>query len=252
MTRIIEPLRQRRTYLETADLLIDGFVGVVYVSVFVTLLATGVSLLFTLIGLPILTATLLLARGAADVERLRARIFLAADIEQPARRSSRGENLLRRLLSPFLDRTTLKELLYVALVLPVQSVFNFSIALVAWYVPVWAVTLPIYGTHAELWNGRLLTWHEIIPIAVGGLLILPLTPRVIHLVADADRAVARWGLSPSPLPAMAAPGDHLGLQRIDSTESRRPASRDLTRTRAGANGPANHITTTWGATTETH
>ena len=30
MSRIVEPLRQRRTYLETADLLIDGFVGVVY------------------------------------------------------------------------------------------------------------------------------------------------------------------------------------------------------------------------------
>jgi hypothetical protein len=237
MSRIIEPLRQRRTYVETADLVIDGFIGVVYLSVFATLLTSGVGLVFTLIGLPILTATLLLARRAADIERARARIFLAAHIEQPARPSNGGESVLRRLLSPFRDRTTLRELLYVAVVLPVESVFNFTIALVAWYVPVWALTLPLYGTHAQLWNGRLLTWHEIIPVAIGGLLVLPLTPRVIHLVADADRAVARWGLRPAPLPATAAPGDDVERQRIDLTVSRLPASPGRTRSRAGASGP---------------
>jgi hypothetical protein len=128
----------------------------------------------------------------------RARVFLATDIEAPVRAPVRGEGLLQKLVRPFRDRATWKELLYVWLVQPTQSVVNFCVAVTAWYVPLWALTLPIYATHSppRLWTGeRLDTWHETIPIAIGGMILLPLAPWVVRAFAAADRGVARWGLS---------------------------------------------------------
>jgi hypothetical protein len=202
VTRIplVAPLREHRTYVETSDLVLDLVVGVVWFSIFTTLVATGASLLFTLVGLPILTGTFYLARAAAALERRRALLFLGTEIERPVRTPARGAGLFQKLVTPFRDRTTWRELLYVSLVQPSQSVVNFTVAVTAWAVPLWALTLPIYATYAppELWTGRRLdTWHEIIPIALGGLVMLLLAPWIIRAFAAADRAAARWGLSPS-------------------------------------------------------
>ena len=222
MSRLLKPLLQRRTYLETADLIADLFFGVVYFSVFLSLITTGVSLLITLVGLPILAGTVLLARRAAALERWRARVFLGVRIETPVRAGARGDGVIQKLLAPFRDRTTYKELLYVSLVQPLLSIVNFSVAVTAWFVPIYALTLPTYGfsVRPELWNGeRLDTWSEIVPIAVVGLLLLPLAPWVIRGMAAADRAVARWGLSPSSTAATVQPADGTPDGR-DSTDSR--------------------------------
>src|SRR3954451_17874783 len=101
MTRFLTPLTQRRTYLETADLLLDLVVGVVLFSVFTTLIATGASLLITLVGLPILTATFYLVRASARMERWRARVFLGAAIEPPVRAPAGGDGVVQALLTPF-------------------------------------------------------------------------------------------------------------------------------------------------------
>src|SRR5438874_2186576 len=85
MSGFFPPLVQRCTYLETFDLLLDLAVGVVWFTVFTTLFVTGTALLITLVGLPILTATLLLVRVVAALERGRARLFLGTQIETPAR-----------------------------------------------------------------------------------------------------------------------------------------------------------------------
>jgi signal transduction histidine kinase len=222
MTRYLSPLTKRRTYLETFDLLFDLVIGVLWFSVFTTLIATGASLLITLVGLPILTATFYLARVAAHVERQRARVFLDTDIESPVRKPPKSNGLWHRLVAPFADRTTWKELFYVSLVQPVQSVVNFTVAVTAWAIPLWAITLPIYATYAapELWSGeKINTWSEIIPIAVAGLVLLPLVPRIIHGFARADAAVARWGLSPSKTKALE--------ERIDSLRETQARSVDI-------------------------
>jgi signal transduction histidine kinase len=203
MSRFLRPLIQSRTYLETSDLLLDLAVGVLWFTILTTLLTTGVSLLITLVGLPILTATFYLARAAAQAERVRVRGFLGLDIPQPLYKPRKGDGLWHRLTSPFTDRTTWKELSYVWLVQPILGVVNFTVAVTAWAVPLWALTLPIYAVHwkaaaPELWPGETLdTWHEVIPVAIGGLLVLPLVPWVIRGFAAVDRAAARWGLSQS-------------------------------------------------------
>ena len=178
MSRFFRPLIQARTHLETSDLLLDLVVGVIWFTVLTTLLTTGVSLLITLVGLPILTATFYLARAAAQAERARVRGFLSLDIPEPFYKPRKSDGLWHRLTSPFTDRTTWKELSYVWLAQPILGVVNFTVALTAWAVPLWALTLPIYAVHwkaaaPEVWRGETLdTWHEVIPVAASASLPL--------------------------------------------------------------------------------
>jgi len=203
MTRFLSPLIQRRTYLETFDLLLDLVAAVLWFTVFTTLIATGASLLITLVGLPILTATFYLARAAAHAERARVRAFLELDITSPVYRPRKSDGLWHRLIAPFTDRTTWKELTYVWLVQPILGIVNFTVAVTAWAIPLWAITLPIYAVHGQgaapqVWNGRTLdTWHEVLPVVLAGILVLPLAPWIIRGFAAVDRAAARWGLSQS-------------------------------------------------------
>jgi signal transduction histidine kinase len=237
MARFLKPLIERRTYAETLDLLLDLAFGTLWFTLFTTLVATGASLLITLVGLPILTATFLLARGAAWFERRRARGLLGTEIDDPVRRPAKGSSLWHKLVAPFRDRTTWKELFYLWLVQPVQSVLNFTVAVTAWAVPLWAITLPIYAVRwqsaaPEIWPGETLnTWSEVIPTAVAGLLVLPLVPRIIHGFARADAAAARWGLSPSKTEALEERVDTLRQTQARSVDiamaDRRQIERDL-------------------------
>jgi signal transduction histidine kinase len=203
MFRFFRPLIQRRTYLETADLLLDLVVAVVWFTIFTTLVATGVSLLITLVGLPILTATFYLARAAAYAERARVRAFLGTEIERPAYKAPKSNSVWHRLTAPFTDRTTWKELTYAWLVQPILGVINFTVAVTAWALPLWAITLPIYAIHGEgaapeVWNGRRLdTWHEVLPVVIAGLVVLPLVPWIVRGFAKLDATVARACLRPS-------------------------------------------------------
>jgi signal transduction histidine kinase len=210
VTRFLAPLIQRRTYLETSDLLLDLAFGVAWFTVFTTLIATGAGMLITLVGLPLLTVTFYLARMAASTERVRVRTFLGAEIDRPAYKPRKSDGLWHRLTAPFTDRTTWKELSYIWLVQPTLSIVNFTVAVTAWAVPLWAITLPISAVSHKsaapnIWSGeRLDTWHEVIPVAIAGLLVLPLVPWIIRGFANIDRAVARWGLSPSRVSTLRA------------------------------------------------
>jgi signal transduction histidine kinase len=199
----LHPLVERRTYLETIDLLLDLAFGVLWFTVFTTLVATGLGTLILLVGPPLLVATLLLARAGGWFERRRARLLLGTVIADPVRRPGKGDGIVQKLVTPMRDRTTWKELFYLWLVQPVLSIANFTIALVAWVVPLWAITLPIYALE---WKGaaphitdswRLDTPHEVVPTAIAGLLVLPLAPWVIRGLARFDAALARVSLSPS-------------------------------------------------------
>jgi signal transduction histidine kinase len=201
--KLFAPLIQRRTYLETVDLLLDLAFGVFWFTVFTTVTSVGLSLVITLVGIPILALALLWARAAARVERWRVRLFLGTRIEQPVRRKPRSSDLRQKTVALFRDPSTYRDLLYVWIVQPVLGVINFVVAVTAWAVPIWALTLPIYairwsGAAPELWSGkRLDTWHEILPVMVAGLVVLPLVPWIIHGFAAIDSAAARWLLSPS-------------------------------------------------------
>src|SRR4051794_3480926 len=74
------------TYRSSLHLLADLAIGTATFSVFVTLLALSAGLAVTLVGIPILVVTLLLARGLGSVERRRAGVLLGVDIAAPPTR----------------------------------------------------------------------------------------------------------------------------------------------------------------------
>jgi signal transduction histidine kinase len=198
----LRPLREGRTYLETVDLLLDFLFAVAWFTLFTTLITTGVSLLITLVGLPILTVTFIAARWIGRFERLRADALLELRIEEPRRRPA-GSGFLRWLVAPFRDRTTWKEVAYLWLVAPTFAIVSFTVVVVAWSVPLWLITLPIYviawpQAGPDLWSGMTIdTAREAIPAAVIGLILLPLVPWIIRGVSAADRWLLRSMLSPS-------------------------------------------------------
>jgi signal transduction histidine kinase len=234
----LRPLVEARTYRETLHLLLDLPVGVLWFTVFTTAIATGVSLLITFVGLPILTATFLLARGAAAVERRRVGRLLGTKIpDPPARRATKGDGILHRLAAPFRDRTTWKELAYVWLAQPVLSVVTFTVAVTAWAVPLWALTLPFYAFEhpaaaPELWTGfRIDTPAKTLIAAAIGLVVLPLAPWVIRAFATLDALLARWLLSPSRMDALEDRVDSLRETQARSVDvaiaDRKQIERDL-------------------------
>src|SRR5215468_953533 len=237
MTRFLVPLIQRRTYVETLDLLVDLVFAVLSFSVFTTLTTAGFSLLISLVGLPILTLTMLLARRAGTVERWRARVFLGARIDEPTRRGPRKDTVWEKLIAPLRDSSTYRDLLYVWIVQPILGVVNFTVAVTAWAVALWAITLPIYAVRwknaaPQIWSGKTLdTWHEVIPVAIAGLIVLPLVPWIIRGFARFDLLAARSLLSPSRRIELVRRVDELRETQARSVDvamaDRRQIERDL-------------------------
>jgi signal transduction histidine kinase len=237
MTRLFKPFAESRTYLATLDFLLDLPFGVFWFSLFTTVTTAGFSLLITLVGLPILTLAMLCARSAGQVERWRVRVFLDTPIDRPQRRGPRNDRLFEKLIAPLRDPSTYRDLLYVWIVRPVLGLINFVAAVTVWSIPLWAITLPIYtvrwpGAAPEIWSGRRLdTWHEVLPVAVAGLIVLPLVPRIIRAFAIADAAAARWLLSPMKSEALEEQIDTLRETQARSVDiaiaDRRQIERDL-------------------------
>ncbi|RFC72903.1 sensor domain-containing protein [Streptomyces sp. AcE210] len=151
----------RHTWKEIAYLLSNlpiAVLGFVYV---VTMLATGVGLAVTVIGLPVLAAGLLGARQLGKAERGRARALLGLRIEEPSPLPrGRDEGFFGRLWSGLKDPVGWRAVLYEFIRLP-------------WGVLTFAITL----------TGLFVLW--------------PVLPFIVRGLTNADRAMARALLSPS-------------------------------------------------------
>jgi signal transduction histidine kinase len=151
----------RHTWKEIAYLLSNlpiAVLGFVYV---VTMLATGIGLAVTVIGLPVLAAGLLGARQLGKAERGRARALLGLRIEEPSPLPrTRDEGFFGRLWSGVKDPVGWRAVLYEFIRLP-------------WGVLTFAITL----------TGLFVLW--------------PVLPFIVRGLTNADRAMARALLSPS-------------------------------------------------------
>ncbi len=74
-----------RTWKETFHLLLNLPVGIVTFTVIVVGFATGLGMLITLLGIPIIFATMYVSRWMGTIERARAKAFLDADVPAPYR-----------------------------------------------------------------------------------------------------------------------------------------------------------------------
>ena len=187
--------RLDRAWKETLYLLLDLAVGVIGFTVVVTGLSLGLGLLITLIGIPIIAATLLLVRWAGRVELARASVLLEEDLPGPGP-LPRGESLLGRLFAPIRDAAAWKAAAYFVLMLP-AGIVTFTIAVTWWAtalgmltLPAWAWALPHNGP--EIGNGYY--WSHVWQLAlscVAGFLLTLAAPRVMHWTTYIDRGLLR-------------------------------------------------------------
>jgi hypothetical protein len=140
--RRFRPFPPLQTIARDALYLVLGLpAGVAIFTIVVTGLALGAGLAITLVGVPILLSTLLLARALAEVERRRARLALAAPIHGRERRLGGGAMDRARTLAT--DPASWRDVLWGLLVLPVGTA-GFTVAVALWSTALGLVTSPVY------------------------------------------------------------------------------------------------------------
>jgi signal transduction histidine kinase len=190
----VRPLFEARTYRETLYLLLDLVVAVFWATVLWTLVPLGLTLLLSLIGLPLLVGAFLLAHQGARLERRRGRTLLGATLEDPPPRPAR-DFWLRRLVDPFTDPMNWRELAYHGVVQPLVGVFTFTVSVTAWGLALGLLAAPITWIFVEpsfgwSWADRNLAWVSLVSVAAGGAALFA-TPWVIRALGALDRAILR-------------------------------------------------------------
>ncbi len=204
MRWLLGPYTEARTYRVAAYLLVGLAFGVFEFTVLVTGFSLGVGLLVTIIGLPVLVATFLVARSLATMERRLARSWLDAPL--PRRRLAQHEPngfFWARLRSLTTTPRTWSEVAFLMLRLPMAVLdFTFITALIS----------AILGGFAQPFlvaagvDTRIGTWS--IDTIAESLIFLPFS--LVLLVVGA-RLILGWGELSRRMAA------HF-LGRLDATE----------------------------------
>src|SRR5690349_15510475 len=155
-------------------------VGIAAFTIIVTGLATAAGLAITLVGIPILLLTLLLARGIAELERRRASLVLDEPIKGRERELEGG--LWERTKAIASDPASWRDTAWSLLTLPI-GVAGFTAAVTLWSTALGLLTSPLYmwalndndndvpffsDPGAGYSALRVLTGLALIPIAVWG------------------------------------------------------------------------------------
>jgi hypothetical protein len=163
-----------------AYLILSLPIGLAAFTVAVTGVSLAASLLITLIGIPVLLATLVACRALAAVERARASYVLGEPIAAPERIWNRGDvwETTKAVLG---DPAAWRDLLWSALLMPI-GVATFSVAVTVWSAALgfitsplwyWALpddtddTIPLLDSTAVGWTAlRILIGFVLIPLAI--------------------------------------------------------------------------------------
>jgi len=126
----------RQIGVDSAYLFLGFPLGLVSFVVVVTLFSTGTGMLITIVGLPILVAAVYVARGFADLERVRIRPVLDRPVPRPRyHRAPDGAGLWRKLFTPLGDGQSWLDVLH--------TLVHFILATVGWsfLIAWWAASL---------------------------------------------------------------------------------------------------------------
>lgn len=136
------PLSYVRTAgLDAAYLVLGLPIGIATFTVIVTGLSLGLGLAITLIGIPIVLATLVVARWLAALERQRTRLVLGNSIDPPERRLE--GNVWKRTKTVVTDAATWLDTLWSLLLLPIGTI-GFTVAVTVWSAALGMITSPIW------------------------------------------------------------------------------------------------------------
>ncbi|MGZ4605507.1 MAG: sensor histidine kinase [Blastococcus sp.] len=203
------PLHRRRGWfaqlgVDTGYTLIGLPLGIVAFTVVVTGLSAGIGLLIIWIGVPVLVATLLAARGLATGERRLLPAVLGRELPTPAyRRAPADARPVIRLITPLKDPQSWLDSLHAVLRLPLD-VLTFSVTVTMWSgalggltYGLWDWALPDASTDPnntdllELLGFQSTAGRRILLYTAIGLVFAVLTPFVVRGVALLQASLGR-------------------------------------------------------------
>lgn len=219
-----------RTGRETAYLLSGFVLAITYWVVLVSLLSSGLGLAITLVGIPILAATMLIWIELANAERWRARRLLGVDVRRPYRRLE-SEGITRRIWERTKDPAVWRDLVYLLLVFFPLAILTFTLAVAAWGVPLMLLSQPVYywtGGGIELGGGfKIDTLPEALGAAAVGVAALAFVPWPIRWLTSIHDWTVRSLLGAPPSQRV----EQLTRQRTEAVDAavaeRRRIERDL-------------------------
>jgi signal transduction histidine kinase len=136
----------RRLGVDTRYVLVGFPVAVIGFCLLITGIALGIGLIpLAGAGLFVLAATLLVARGFAELERMQLPEVLGRAVARPRyRRAPATASTLRRLLHPLTDGQSWLDLLHGIVIFPI-AIFAFVVAVTWWSIALAGLLYPFYG-----------------------------------------------------------------------------------------------------------
>jgi len=182
-----------RTWARLLYALVSGPLAVLDLAYLVVLAVLGPVLAIIVVGLPVLAAGLLGARGMIAPHRWLTRVLL--DVRVPAAipfRARRG--LLRWVGAALTDPTAWRAVAYLLTTVPLRLITAVATAL-GWVASLGALTYPIWFRAA---TGIVIdTWDGILLVSGSGLALLVATPWITRALLVPDVALSRALLGPS-------------------------------------------------------
>lgn len=210
LSRLLSIFTQRRTWGELLFALLGVPLGVAMFAFSVTALSFSAGLLLTLVGVPLLAATVLVCRGLGHVSRRLANALIGTDVPAPqAFRAKSG--LFGWIGSCLTDGTGWRAMLYMVLKFPLGTA-AFMVATVFYSFGIGGVTYAIWrpftpcntSTDGVCHRGAGLTSHvyldtplRIVLTTLVGVVILLAAPWAVRTVVVADRALIGPLLGPT-------------------------------------------------------
>jgi signal transduction histidine kinase len=191
-----------RTWKETAYAVVALPLGVAWFTIFLTLGTTSLSLIVFVVGLPLLAATLWLARVASRAQREVAGALLSTAIPGPPTPAMEGRPF-RRFLQPLVDLATWRAVVYllvfafpIGLVLFLAAVILWCVAICCATTPLWYFFIPPEHRGDVYWDGVDTAWEWIVIVGCGILLVF-VTPWIIRALTAFDLLLMRALLGPT-------------------------------------------------------
>lgn len=188
-----------RTYANAIYLLIALPLGIGYFVALIVGFAVGLALAITLIGVPILLATVALVSSFAGLERSQARSFVGLEMPRSVREAFGSGASLWVWARGYVSRAVFwKSLTYLFLKLPWGIVsFTFTVTLAALGIallaaPLYVGDLPVSWGAAQTFQPSL---PQVLSLSVVGLGVCMIAARVINLMAQGSARIARFMLS---------------------------------------------------------
>jgi len=229
LLRAYGPLWQQRTWAATLHLLINLALGIAFFTAAVTMLSVSAGLLVTLVGIPLLVATVAMGRAIGAIERARVLALFGERLSAFPRPVAEGGFFKRsgRLIA---DGAGWRGLLYSVIALP-WGILTFTLTVVVWSVSIGMATFPVTqffvpettdnGPYRFSEDYVLHGWGRFgygAGVFVVGLLLLMAAPRIIRGIARADISIIRTMLSPSPESLLTQRVEELTVSRDASVE----------------------------------